>query len=222
MRFELEPHNLNAPDGDLLADLRAVALRHPESHPSWHRYNKEGRFGAETLRRRFGSWNEALTKAGLAVIKRARVSDEDLFANLEAIWRTLGRQPRYRDLDVVPTTANKSVYACRFGTWRKALEAFVAWANASSDGDELPPASQSNHIRRNSREPSLRLRFRVMRRDAFKCRQCGRSPATDAGVILHLDHVLAWAAGGETVEENLQTLCDRCNIGKSSLPASEG
>ena len=36
-------------------------------------------------------------------------------------------------------------------------------------------------------------------------------------IILHVDHIKAWAKGGETVLENLQTLCSVCNIGKSDL-----
>jgi 5-methylcytosine-specific restriction endonuclease McrA len=222
LRFELEPHNLNVPDADLLTDLRAFAARYPSSHPSWHRYNKEGRFGAETLRRRFGSWNTALLKAGLGVTKRARFSEEELFENMEAVWRTLGRQPRYRDFDAVVTNVSRSAYERRFGSWRAALEAFVTWANASQENDEAASPLLTERARRTSREPSLRLRFHVMRRDDFKCRQCGRSPAMEAGVILHIDHVLAWSLGGETTFENLRTLCDRCNLGNSCLPASEG
>jgi 5-methylcytosine-specific restriction endonuclease McrA len=34
-------------------------------------------------------------------------------------------------------------------------------------------------------------------------------------VQLHVDHIYPWAKGGETVVENLQTLCMTCNIGKS-------
>jgi 5-methylcytosine-specific restriction endonuclease McrA len=56
-----------------------------------------------------------------------------------------------------------------------------------------------------------------MRRDNFKCKNCGRSPATDQSIILHVDHINAWAKGGETILENLQTLCSVCNIGKSDL-----
>lgn len=56
-----------------------------------------------------------------------------------------------------------------------------------------------------------------MRCDNFKCKNCGRSPATDPTIILHVDHKTAWANGGETVLENLQTLCSVCNIGKSDL-----
>ena len=219
MRFELEPTNLNASDEDIVADLRRVSADRPSSHLSWHVYKQHGRFGAETVRRRFGTWNAALARAGLSIGKRWRIPDEELFANLESIWRTLGRQPRRADLDVVSSTVSKSVYEFRFGSWHAALEAFVAWANTAPEGDDLVICGTQNRARKSPREPSLRLRFRVMRRDSFKCVQCGRSPATEAGVKLHIDHVLAWAVGGETVFENLQTLCERCNFGKSSLPA---
>jgi 5-methylcytosine-specific restriction endonuclease McrA len=35
-------------------------------------------------------------------------------------------------------------------------------------------------------------------------------------VQLHVDHIKPWSLGGETVAENLQTLCDQCNAGKSN------
>ncbi|KAB2833205.1 MAG: HNH endonuclease, partial [Candidatus Brocadia sp.] len=57
----------------------------------------------------------------------------------------------------------------------------------------------------------------VMRNDNFKCRICGRSPATDQNIKLEVDHVKPWSKGGETVIENLQTLCSDCNSGKSNL-----
>ena len=56
-----------------------------------------------------------------------------------------------------------------------------------------------------------------MKRDNFKCCKCGRSPATDPSVVLHVDHKKAWANGGETVFDNLETLCQDCNLGKSDL-----
>jgi 5-methylcytosine-specific restriction endonuclease McrA len=33
-------------------------------------------------------------------------------------------------------------------------------------------------------------------------------------VELHADHISPWADGGKTVLENLQTLCQNCNLGK--------
>jgi 5-methylcytosine-specific restriction endonuclease McrA len=56
------------------------------------------------------------------------------------------------------------------------------------------------------------MRFLVMRRDNFKCRICGKSPAKNPEIELHVDHVKAWAEGGETTFDNLQTLCSVCNI----------
>lgn len=56
-----------------------------------------------------------------------------------------------------------------------------------------------------------------MRNDDFKCKICGRSPATQTGLKLEVDHIIPWDKGGETIIENLQTLCFDCNQGKSNL-----
>ena len=66
------------------------------------------------------------------------------------------------------------------------------------------------------REIGLQLRFKVLQRDNFKCCACGASPAKDPSVELHIDHIVPWSKGGETTLENLQTLCSKCNIGKSN------
>lgn len=66
-----------------------------------------------------------------------------------------------------------------------------------------------------SRVISDKLRYTVLKRDNFKCCACGASPAKDPAVELHIDHIVPWSKGGETTLENLQTLCSKCNIGKS-------
>ena len=70
---------------------------------------------------------------------------------------------------------------------------------------------------RKSRDPSTRRRFEVLYRDKFTCRFCGASPAKDPTVTLHIDHIVPWSKGGETSLDNLQTLCSKCNLGKSDL-----
>ena len=57
------------------------------------------------------------------------------------------------------------------------------------------------------------LRYDIMKRDKFRCQLCG-SMAAD-GVKLHVDHIQPVAKGGKTTPQNLRTLCDRCNMGKS-------
>ena len=61
---------------------------------------------------------------------------------------------------------------------------------------------------------SPKLRRKVLERDNFRCRWCGRSEADD--VTLHVDHVLPESFGGSTTFENLGTLCSDCNLGKGN------
>ena len=61
---------------------------------------------------------------------------------------------------------------------------------------------------------SARLRSMILERDGMKCVLCGRM-AKD-GVVLHVDHIVPRAQGGKSVEENLATLCQDCNLGKGA------
>lgn len=79
--------------------------------------------------------------------------------------------------------------------------------------ENKPTDSQS---KKSSRTIPIALRYKVLKRDNFKCCACGASPAKDPSVELHIDHIVPWSNGGETILENLQTLCSQCNIGKSN------
>lgn len=57
------------------------------------------------------------------------------------------------------------------------------------------------------------LRYDVLSRDNYKCCVCGVT--AKEGAKLHVDHIVPIAKGGKTVIENLQTLCENCNLGKS-------
>jgi len=97
------------------------------------------------------------------------------------------------------------------------LIAFVEYANRSViEGGEIPLQTDILEKRKTGRDPSLRLRWKVLNKDSFKCCSCGSSPAITPGIELHVDHMKPWSRGGETVLENLQTLCSKCNIGKSN------
>lgn len=63
-------------------------------------------------------------------------------------------------------------------------------------------------------EVSDSIRYDVFYRDHFKCKICGAS--SDQGVQLHVDHIIPVSKGGKSTIDNLQTLCERCNIGKSN------
>jgi hypothetical protein len=292
MKYELEPDNRNCSDEELLADLRATAAQLSVGSLTKDQYDIHGRFSPATMQKRFGSWNKALARSGLAVQKPYDVSseelladvsrvaaelqtqtvtrkqyrahgrfadstlsrrfgswaavlrsadlkptgwkppatEEDLFDNMARVWERVGRQPKKKDFRPPVSKYSAATYVNRYGSWRSALEAFVAAANSSQEEPSVehrdarnsslpPPNTKPTH--RTPRTPSWRLRFLVMRRDRFACRLCGAAPAKDPSVTLHVDHIHPWGEGGETILPNLQTCCDRCNIGKSNLPLNE-
>ena len=88
-------------------------------------------------------------------------------------------------------------------------------SNLQNGVNNFEENSSCHHI--TNRDVNLRLRFKVLQRDNFKCCICGASPAKNSDVELHVDHIIPWSKGGETVIENLQTLCSKCNLGKSDL-----
>ncbi|MCQ8117166.1 homing endonuclease associated repeat-containing protein [Methylomonas rosea] len=203
-------------DEELLADLRRVAEMLGASTVSMPKYRELGKFDDSNLAKRFGTWNSALSKAGLTISNQVNIADDRLFENILTLWQHYGRQPRRSELAQPPSTISQSPYNRRFGSWSAALEAFVEYAN---DSDEAPPTNLDSPVlrRRTGRDPSLRLRWHVLQRDRFTCCACGASPALISGVELHVDHVVPWSKGGETVFENLQTLCSACNLGKSNV-----
>jgi hypothetical protein len=219
MKFELDTYNRNTPDQELLDDLTRVAKEIGKDKVTIDEYNERGKFHNTTLTRRFGNWFKSLEKAGLEKTRNLNIPDEELFENIEAVWLRLGRQPRYQEMTKPLSKFSAGTYEKRYGTWRQALERFAKFINSEKIETEKTLETKtkvaSNH--KTKRDINWRLRHLIMKRDNFKCVACGRSPATDPKVILHVDHILAWSKGGETIYENLQTLCSVCNIGKSNL-----
>ena len=60
-----------------------------------------------------------------------------------------------------------------------------------------------------------KLREFIKNRDNFTCYSCGNSTHVEPNLLLEIDHIIPVAKGGYTVEENLQTLCWKCNRSKS-------
>lgn len=229
----LEPRSYrDIDDTELLSDLKKVAKALNKNKVTVSEYKESGKYSINTFVRAFGSWFLSLEKAGLEKTRTpANLPEEELFKNLEEIWMKLGRQPNYGELrEKHLSKYSPDTYARRFGSWRKALEAFVEFINKEEANESILLTQKPNEVlpgkldteiyenkHKTSRTINWRIRFIVMKRDNFRCKNCGRSPATDPTIILHVDHVKAWANGGETVLENLQTLCSVCNIGKSDL-----
>ncbi len=60
------------------------------------------------------------------------------------------------------------------------------------------------------------LREKIKSRDNFCCKKCSLSIREEKNLLLEIDHIIPLSKGGLTSEENLQTLCWRCNRTKGS------
>ena len=242
---------------EYITDIKRVASLLDKDTVFYSEYKEYGAFNPMTISRRFGGWNNALNLAGLKKSSNyGGITDIELFQEMKRVWIQLGRQPKYdefRQYGFAEYSAD--TYCNRFGSWRKALEAFVDFENKHTAktveiqelistksisnefiNDKISNKRNSNYKqndannndvkekiiakkRKTQRQPNLRLRFRVLSRDNFTCSACGASPAKNpsAPVELQVDHIIPWSKGGETVFENLQTLCQNCNLGKSNL-----
>jgi hypothetical protein len=186
-------------DERLIAELRAVSDKIGSKLVTTEAFNQVAEMNAETVRRRFGSWWAALKKAGLTISNLGkRYSEDEYFENLLAVWTHFGRQPKYGEMDSPPSTISSNAYEKKWGTWRKALLAFLDRVNADSRQDDVgPPSTVVALTEPAPRAPAKKLRVRPtlcraetrpvpLRRlrskpgNAYRCR-AGRGPYSRLG-----------------------------------------
>jgi hypothetical protein len=215
-------------DEDIINDMNEVAKILGKNSLTRSEYASLGNYHPSTVSNRFGTWNNSLLKAGLQISLNKKITNIDLFDDIQYTWIKLGRQPTTTDIKAGLSNYSLNTYAHHFGSWRKALASFVSYINSECNTTESFQDDETNiknvvaedttPIKHHTnRDINLRLRFLVMKRDNFKCCICGASPAKDSTIELHIDHIVPWSKGGETELDNLQTLCSKCNRGKSDL-----
>jgi 5-methylcytosine-specific restriction endonuclease McrA len=218
-------------ENELIDDVIKVANKLSKKSLTTGEYKDNGKYRIQTLLARFDTWENVLSKSKLDPTgNRRNIKDIDVINEMERIWILLGRQPTTTDIRNGISIYSLNTYARHFGSWRASLKKFVEYINVEENENDIinNPViikEKTDSVREKkvlkkhnaNRDVNLRLRFKVFQRDNFKCCICGKSPAFDNNVILHVDHIIPWSRGGETVLENLQTLCSNCNLGKSDL-----
>src|SRR3989344_4039601 len=227
MKFQLEPFNRNVDEKLLIEDLQRVSkiLQKSKKEITFRNYNELGRYSSAIISNRFGTWNKGLIRAGLNPSMEKDIDEKKLFDNLKEVWLHKGSQPVFRDMARKPSKYSAGVYSDKYGGWRNALEAFVKYYDSDNkeiieeQEEDLNPnqsKEEPKKQRRTGRHISERMRFSILLRDGFRCQSCGRSPVKSPGIELHVDHIIPWTKGGETIPENLQTKCKKCNLGKGN------
>jgi len=183
--------NVNTSNEELLTEIERLWTKLGRQPTSTDIKNGISIYSLNTYSRRFGGWRGSLESFV------QYINEEDDKASID--------EPQ-------------SLESCQISTLAQEIKLTSGCESQNYELRQLPQTIDADvYGRKANRDPNLRLRFRVLRRDNFKCCACGASPAKDPSVELHIDHVIPWAKGGETIIENLQTLCSSCNYGKSDL-----
>ena len=228
---------------DLLEELRRVAAIVGKTEIAKADILKHSHIDPRTIERRFDSWENAIMEAGLSIADTAkRYTDDELFTNLMETWEALGHRPSYIEMSLPISKNPAATYAHRFGSWRKAVLAFLQWVEQDQPDSETSPEIDTSSVPRTSEESTSKesvlasvepeslvlpngqrdsrrnatnkQRFWILKRDGYKCCICGH--AQSDGRRLVIDHRNPWSKGGRTIDSNLWTLCDICNSGKGA------
>lgn len=83
---------------------------------------------------------------------------------------------------------------------------YLVWDPAKNEEIKKPKIKRRNPI-------TPALRHEVFKRDNYRCLECG---ATNKNTRLHVDHIIPVSQGGSDEFDNLQTLCEECNLAKGN------
>ncbi len=208
-----------------LNDVSRVAANLGKDTITSSEYAQHGQFERTYLIHKWKSWANVLTQAGLLPTDyhTAGIDEVELLHEIGRLWEQRGKQPTCSDVKAGLLEYSLTTYTRRFGSWNNALRRFIEFCEEPQQPKSIEPEATANvpteptYRHTTPRDVNLRLRYKVMSRDKFKCCCCGKSPATHPSIVLHIDHIVPWSEGGETTIDNLQTLCQYCNIGKSNL-----
>lgn len=130
MQYVLNKYHRNETNESLIDNLKEVAKSLQKDTITMNDYNAYGKYHSSTLIRRFGSWFKCLELADLLPSRsKLNISEDELFENLENIWKHFGRQPRYHEIIKPLSKFSVGTYEKRFGTYYNALEAFINAVN---------------------------------------------------------------------------------------------
>lgn len=232
MRYTLERPRVNQyPIEKIIAELRRVGGLYGNRHFSRREFDEKATdCKGSVVLSRFGSWQAALDAAGLKLEKvkkdRSQITNDQLFEELGRVWKVIGHRPSKDEWESVEAKYSYTTYKTRFCGWVNACAAFIENESRRNERLEPEPAEKPSRLQKSELPPKIqseekrnipmKIRYRVLTRDSYKCALCGRSPATHVGVSLHIDHIVPFVKGGKTVLENLRTLCNECNWGKGS------
>lgn len=239
MDFKFQRRRLNEmPEAKILEELEKAAKYFNYIEFGRRDFDKIATISSSTVRKHFdGSWTKGLDALKKCLQQKRLdlsprpyapnriLSDKELFDEMEKVWNKVGQRPSRTEWEASEPKISYNTYKKRFGGWTSACMKFIEYKmgtvilvdseiNLNSEEAVTSKSNGKNKVV-SGRTVPLSVRLKVLDRDAYRCVLCGRSPATDIGVQLHIDHKIPFSKGGGSTIDNLQTLCKDCNLGKS-------
>jgi len=144
------------------------------------------------------------------------VSEEDLLADLKAVHQKLSENSQTITSRQYDKNGNytSGTISKRFGSWNQALkkaqlapieEKNVAQNDLFQNLEKVWLTLGRQPVTRDLTKPLSKYTShiytnKILMRDGFACKSCGRSPSKELGTELHVDHIIPWSKGGESVE----------------------
>ncbi len=118
---------------EVVQELQRVAAQLGNERVTRREFARHGRFAPSVVERTFGSWNKAITAAGLEPITRyERLSDDELRTEFNRVTSLLGKAPTRSEF-AANSTLSPGVYERRFGKWSATVAEYA--------GTVRPPSS---------------------------------------------------------------------------------
>jgi len=105
----------------VLTEIKGLAKRLGRT-PTQDDFNKRAPVSTNTVEKLFGTWNKALTTAGLTLNQFKGFTKQQIITELKRVAKKLGRTPTYDDFNKHANVSTRTVQNL-FDTWNKALKA---------------------------------------------------------------------------------------------------
>ena len=197
-------------DDAILEELKRLAgiiRKNSVSSEDFRKLRKDGKVSEgvseSIIYTRFRYWNKALKKAGLEVTHRQNIPNEEIFESINIVWNKLGKQPSYNEYNEDKSSFSASLLESRFGSYLKAIEAYINWKNQNSDNS--PSVEQDSEISKHTNNIYSEPKSRSKRRrygSRINFRGMQHAPLNELGVVL-LFGIVAKEIGFEVESVNI-------------------
>lgn len=204
------------PDKDLLDELRRVADQ-VGGTPTQAQMEKYAEYYPSVYPKRFGTWNDAVEKAGLEPVQKQEFDRTELVAELEAVIDRLEHPPTMEEMrehgDI-----SEGPYRRVFGSWNDAIRAVGYEPRHPRDAEEEYTYYGPNWQRQREKRIAI---------DGYQCRKCGMGRAdhqTEYGQDLSVHHIERFRSHdtykSANTLTNLITVCRVCHREVEGKPKS--